>query len=236
MKVNTYEDGRQILDIKDLKKLEKSKVPISIKTSKKVRKIVRYCDYFSDGKATTIYRGHQPYDNTELRTIKGWEREWRKPKSSDYVFSMRANYAHGGWGDYCFSEDTIELSEDEKELIRAEKREIRFQQKIIRESKQRQQKREEGVWKTSWQWLSEDRRKVEENVIPEEKYNWFYDEYSDSFEEASKAFYYYSEYDTIQVSEEEYKELKRQYITKFGGWENIDLKNTDYNGKKWYND
>ena len=139
----------KILDIKDVKKLEKSKVPIRIKTSTKVRKIVRYCDYFSDGKATTIYRRHQPYDNTELRTIKGWERVWRKPKSSDYVFSMRSNYAHGSWGDYCFSEDTVELTNKEKEVIRAENREIRFQQKIIRESKQRQLKKEEGVWKTS---------------------------------------------------------------------------------------
>lgn len=40
--------------------------------------------------------------------------------------------------------------------------------------------------------------------------------------------------DTIQVSEEEYKELKRQYIAKFGGWEKIDLEHTEYNGKKWY--
>ena len=41
-----------------------------------------------------------------------------------------------------------------------------------------------------------------------------------------------SEYDTIQVSEEEYNELKKQYITKFGGWEKIDLEHTEYNGKK----
>lgn len=234
MKIDTYEDGRKIIDVRELKELEKSKEPISIKTSTKVREIVRYCDYFSDGKATTIYRGHQPYDDIELRTIKGWERVWRKPKSSDYVFSMRANYAHGGWGDYCFAEDTIELSEDEKELIRAEEREIRLHQKIIRESKQRKLKRAEGVWKTSWQWLSEDRRKVIENSIPEEKYNWLYDENSGEFEEAKKSFYYYSEYDTVPVSEEEYQELKEKYIKEFGGWEKIDLEYTDYDGKKWY--
>ena len=57
--------------------------------------------------------------------------------------------------------------------------------------------------------------------MPEERYNWIYDEASDSFEEASKAFYYYSQYDTIPVSKEEYEELKGQYITKFGGWEKI---------------
>lgn len=224
----------KILDIKDVKKLEKSKVPIRIKTSTKVRKIVRYCDYFSDGKATTIYRRHQPYDNTELRTIKGWERVWRKPKSSDYVFSMRSNYAHGGWGDYCFSEDTVELTNKEKEVIRAENREIRFQQKIIRESKQRQLKKEEGVWKTSQQWLSEDRKKVEDGSYPREKYNWLYDEASGEFEEAKKPFYYYSAYDTVPVREEEYQQLKDMYIKEFGGLGKIDLEHTEYNGKKWY--
>ncbi|OXT31364.1 hypothetical protein B1H61_11510 [Streptococcus agalactiae] len=73
-----------------------------------------------------------------------------------------------------------------------------------------------------------------ENAVPEEKYNWIYDEASDSFEEASKDFYYYSEYDTVPISEEEYQELKDKYISRFGGWKKIDLDHTDYNGKKWY--
>lgn len=49
-----------------------------------------------------------------------------------------------------------------------------------------------------------------------------------------KPFYYYSEYDTVEVSEEECEELKNQYISRFGGWEKIDLEHTEYNGKKWY--
>ena len=62
--IDTYKDGRKIIDIRDLKKLKKSKVPISIKTSTKVRNLLRYCDRYSDGKAISIYRGHQPYDDT----------------------------------------------------------------------------------------------------------------------------------------------------------------------------
>lgn len=234
MGIDTYKDGRKIIDVRDLKKLKKSRVPISIKTSTKVRKFLRYCDRYLDGKAISIYRGHQPYDDSELRTIKGWRKIYRKPISEDYVFSMRANRQGGEWHDYCFAEDTIELSEDEKELIREERREKRRLLKERREWAAEQLKREEGVWKTSWQWLSEDRRKVEDDSYPEEKYNWIYDEASDNFEKANKAFYYYSEYDTIQVSEEEYHQLKKLYIDKFGGWEKIDLENTDYNGKKWY--
>ena len=79
------------------------------------------------------------------------------------------------------------MTKKDKEKIKEEK----IKRKKEKELEKKEQKREEGVWKTSWQWLSEDRRKVEENAIPEERYNWFYDEDSDSFEEASKAFYYY---------------------------------------------
>ena len=81
---------------------------------------------------------------------------------------------------------TIPLTKKEKEKIKEEK---------MKRKKEKEQKREEGVWKTSWQWLSEDKKKVKEGSVPEEKYNWLYDEASDSFEKASKAFYYYSEYD-----------------------------------------
>ncbi len=122
------------------------------------------------------------------------------------------------------------MTEEDKEKIKEEK----IKRKKEEELEKEEQKRQEGIWKTSWQWLKEDNRKIVENSVPEERYNWIYDEASDSFEESSKAFYYYSEYDTIQVSQEEYKELKRQYIAKFGGWEKIDLEHTEYNGKKWY--
>lgn len=199
-----------------------------------MRNLLRYCDRYSDGKAISIYRGHQPYDDTELRTVKGWRKIYRKPISEDYIFSMRANRQGGEWYDYCFAEDTIELSEDEKELIRAERREERKLREARKGREEYQRKRAEGYWKTAWQWLSEDQRKVEDDSYPEEIYNWLYDEAANSFEQAKKPFYYYSEYDTVEVSEEEYEELKNQYISRFGGWEKIDLEHTEYNGKKWY--
>ena len=148
---------------------------------------------------------------------------------------MRANRQGGEQQfDYYFAEDTIELSENEKELIRAERREERR----LREARKRREgyhrKRAEGYWKTAWQWLSEDQRKVKDDSYPEERYNWLYDEAANSFEQEKKPFYYYSEYDMVEVREEEYEELKNQYISRFGGWEKIDLEHAEYNGKKWY--
>lgn len=162
----------------------------------------------------------------ENKTAKQWEKLGRKPRKNARKIFKEYDYFFDGKSYpqlhvYFNVKSTIPLTKKDKE-------------KIKEEIEKEEQKREEGVWKTSWQWLKEDRRKVIENAVPEEKYNWIYDEYSDSFEEASKSFYYYSEYDTIVISDEEYKELKSQYINKFGGWEKIDLEHTDYNGKKWY--
>lgn len=86
MKLDTYKEVIKILDVKDAKRLEKGKEPISIKTSKIVRKMMRYCDRYSDGKAISIYRGHQPYDVTELRTIKGWRNIYKAKISRLYLF------------------------------------------------------------------------------------------------------------------------------------------------------
>lgn len=38
----------------------------------KICQIVRYYDYFIERKAITIFRGCQPYENIELRSVKGW--------------------------------------------------------------------------------------------------------------------------------------------------------------------
>lgn len=162
----------------------------------------------------------------ENKTAKQWEKLGRKPRKNARKIFKEYDYFFDGKSYpqlhvYFNVKSTIPLTKKDKE-------------KIKEEIEKEEQKREEGVWKTSWQWLKEDRRKVIENAVPEEKYNWIYDEASDSFEEASKDFYYYSEYDTVPISEEEYQKLKDKYISRFGGWKKIDLDHTDYNGKKWY--
>ena len=171
----------------------------------------------------------------ENKTAKQWQKVGRKPRKNAKKIFKEYDYFFDGKSYpqlhiYFNIKSTVPLTKKDKEKIKEEK----IKRKKEKELEKEEQKRQEGVWKTSWQWLKEDSRKVIENAVPEEKYNWIYDEYSDSFEEASKSFYYYSEYDTIVISYEEYKELKSQYINKFGGWEKIDLEHTDYNGKKWY--
>lgn len=230
MNVDTYKNGRKILNVTEIDLLEKSAEPISLKTSTKIRELKRFCDYKPSSKTNTIYRNLQDYRKIELNTINYWAKKYRKPKSSKYVFYMRAGWEYGGWFKYCFVEDTTEFTKQEKEIVRENQRGYR---RWLKEEKE-QLKRQNGIWKTSWQWLKEDKRKVVENAVPEEKYNWIYDEVSGGFEEANESFYYYSQYDTEKVAEEEYKKLKNLYIKKFGGWERIDLENTKYNGKKWY--
>lgn len=234
MNVDTYKNGRKILNVIEIDLLEKSAEPISIKTSTKIRELKRFCDYKPSSKTNTIYRNLQDYSNTELNTINYWAKKYRKPKSSKYVFYMRAGWEYGGWFKYCFVEDTEEFTEQEKEIVRENQKEYRRWLKEEKEYKKEQLKRQNGIWKTSWQWLKEDKRKVVENAVPEEKYNLIYDEVSGGFEEANESFYYYSQYDTEKVEDKEYKKLKDLYIKKFGGWEKIDLENTEYNGKKWY--
>lgn len=126
---------------------------------------------------------------------------------------------------------TIPLTKKDKEEIKEEK----IRRKKEEEAKREELKRQEGIWKTSWQWLAQDKKKVKEGSVPREKRNWIFDEYSGDFEKADKSFYYYSEYDTEVVDETEFERLKASYIAKYGGWEKIDLENTDYNGLKWYN-
>lgn len=234
MNVDTYKDGRKILDVTEIDLLEKSTEPVSLKTSTKIRELKRFCDYKPSSKTNTIYRNLQDYSKTELNTINYWAKKYRKPKSSKYVFYMRAGWEYGGWFKYCFVEDTAEFTEREKEIVRENQREYKRWLKEEKEYKKEQLKRQNGIWKTSWQWLKEDKRKVVEKAVPEEKYNWIYDEASGDFEESDKSFYYYSKYDTEKVTEEEYNKLKKLYIKLYGGWEKINLEDTKYNGKKWY--
>ncbi|WP_040398204.1 hypothetical protein [Anaerococcus senegalensis] len=94
--------------------------------------------------------------------------------------------------------------------------------------------RKRGVWKTAWQWLAQDKKKVKDKSVPKEFYELICRRDMGEFIKSSRSLYHYSQYDTVEVSKEEYEELKNKYIAKFGSWEKIDLEHTEYNGKKWY--
>lgn len=212
----------KIIDVKNITTLDNETEEICVKTSKKKRKILRYCDCFDDSKSTTIYRNLQSYDDTELNTINGWWEKNRTPKNDSYVFEMRSN-RFCFWFRYCFVEDTRPFTNEEK---MAKRNYIKTKMAKI--------KREQGPWLTSWQLLKYDKRKVKDDAKPRKRYNTLYDAANDEFYEADKAFYYYNWYDTEEVDEAEFQRLKELYIKKYGGWEKIDLEHTEYNGLKWY--
>lgn len=87
---------------------------------------------------------------------------------------------------------------------------------------------------TAWQWLNNYKRKVRDGAEAIPRRNTYFDPFKDDFVESDKVFYYYGLSDTEGVDEAEFERLKALYIEKFGGWEKIDLENTEYNGSKWY--
>lgn len=106
---------------------------------------------------------------------------------------------------------------------------IAFTDNIKARAKERYQEKKEArdnILKTSWQWLAKRKRYVKDNAepIPE----------TFCFGGTEKTFYYYRRKDTRRCSDKKYEKLKKAYIEKYGGWEEIDLESTSYNGKKWY--
>lgn len=165
---------------------------------------------------------YNDWHSGDIKFVSDWAMSFRKPKSEEYVFEMfysiedYANYLEDldtvGTVKCCFYEDTISFTEEEIKAVL----------------------RKRGVWKTAWQWLAQDKKKVKDKSVPKEFYELICRRDMGEFIKSSRSLYHYSQYDTVEVSKEEYEELKNKYIAKFGSWEKIDLEHTEYNGKKWY--
>jgi hypothetical protein len=166
--------------------------------------------------ANEVFYYLQEKDITDnLKSLDYWCRDGKKPKDEECIIYMCNDIedyiTNDCYKEYCFKEDIVPMSEDEKEYFRIK-----------------------DEFKTAWQWLALDRRKVKNKAIPISKKNWILDNFTQEFYEKDKEYYYYKGTDTEKVEDKEYNKLKDLYIKKFGGWEKIDLKNTKYNGKKWY--
>lgn len=122
-----------------------------------------------------------------------------------------------------------EQEEAYKERRRAKGREYyRRRKEEEREARERELKKP----RTSWQWLSEMRRKILPDAKPFPQTYTLHARERDEYYETT--WYYYDYEDTVAVTDDEYEKLKAAYIEKFGGWEAIDLKHTTYDGHKWY--
>ena len=90
--------------------------------------------------------------------------------------------------------------------------------------------------RTAWQWLSESRRKIrpDAKAFPHTYKKYGFDDFDGYYVVDTSTWFYYQYEDTVETTDEEYEQLKAEYIKKFGGWETIDLEHTTYDGHKWY--
>lgn len=171
--------------------------------------------YYEEIANEVLYDLQEKNITDNLKSLDYWHKNCRKPKDEECIIYMSDSIEdyikNNFYKEYCFVEDTVQMSEDEKEYFSIK-----------------------DEFKTAWQWLAQDRRKVKDKSIPIYKLNRIYDDFTQEFYQEDKEYYYYKGTDTEKVTDEEYKKLKDLYIKKFGGWERIDLENTKYNGKKWY--
>lgn len=124
------------------------------------------------------------------------------------------------------SEELAQYKEDQKTKARAKYKEkctCKICKRVVKPSqmgfdnfcRQCEDDRQEH---TAWQWVENERRvPLPDAKARKHKNEWFY----------------YQKKDTRPISQDEYEQLKAQYITLYDGWESIDLENTTYNGKLW---
>lgn len=87
---------------------------------------------------------------------------------------------------------------------------------------------------TAWQWLSEKKLVPKKDAEAYASKPAYWDPWSEEWIETDREWYYYDHTQVGPVTDARYEKLKKMYIEKYGGWSKIDLKNTTYNGKKWW--
>lgn len=85
---------------------------------------------------------------------------------------------------------------------------------------------------TAWQWLSIAHMVPTKDAKAYARYPRCWNPLAGEWDVSDKVYYYYKHEQVCKVSDEKYECLKEKYIKLFGGWEMIDLENTEYNGKK----
>ena len=87
---------------------------------------------------------------------------------------------------------------------------------------------------TSWQWLAHKHMAVKDGEEACERHPVGWDPYEEDWVTYERTWFYYDHSQVKKVSEKRFENLKKKYIKLYGGWEIIDLENTEYNGKKWW--
>lgn len=87
---------------------------------------------------------------------------------------------------------------------------------------------------TAWQWLAITHLAPKKNAKAYGVQHKCWDSENRKWIVSNRIWYYYSHNQVFQVSDDAFEILKDQYIQLFGGWEQIDLEHTKYDGKKWW--
>lgn len=168
------------------------------------------------------------------RNAKGHEVKWRA--YADTRGKERA---------IMYTEDEVlPMTPRELERYKKKQKEARHQQYEARKAEkkaqeERERRAEEARLQTAWQWLSRERRvpvdgaqAVPKRYTSLEYIDWDMPDIRDESE--TRTWYYYAKKDTRKVTDEEYQKLHDSYVEQFGGWSEIDLAHTTYDGHKWW--
>lgn len=191
----------------------------------------------------------QKYRGKYLNKKKAFERGLKPKPGAEGVRLWESSYK-SKLEPYFSIEEDLEPATDEEiseffeqlRLERNRKARERYHERIIEEELAREEeerRREERLerqayeasFKTAWQWLAQERRIPIEGAEAHLIEKSFYIDF-DCW--GSSEWFYYQEDDTRLTTDWEYEKLKKLYISKFGGWEKIDLENTNYDGKIWW--
>lgn len=180
----------------------------------------------------------EKYRGKYLNEKKAYERGLKPKEGSEGVMLWESSYKSKLEPYFSIEEELEPATEDEIfeffEKLRLERN--RKAREYYAEKKAEREWAIKSELKTAWQWLSEERRIPKEGAGYERNPEVFhyYDSEVGEWEDFTSSYWYYMRMDTRPATDWEYKKLKELYISKFGGWETIDLENTEYDGRVWW--
>lgn len=189
----------------------------------KIRKTVSTNDGRIVSDETEEYR-----EETELN----WQKEHYKLRRNAKGHKVRSMY---GESYYVYTEkEVLPMTELERERYDRKQREARHayyvdHKKEKKAQEERERREEEARLQTAWQWLNFEKRAPVDGAqaVPKTYSSW-------DTPDDSQTWYYYAKKDTRPLTDEEYQKLHDSYVEKFGGWAEIDLAHTTYDGHKWW--
>lgn len=172
------------------------------------------------------------------------EEEYREETEANWLqagYKLRRNAvgrhvrsAYGKGYDVYTDKEVLPLTPRELARYKKQQHEKSHQQYEARKeakkaAEEQARREEERRLQTAWQWLNFEKRAPVDGAqaVPKTYSSW-------DTPDDSQTWYYYAKKDTRLLTDEEYQKLHDSYVAKFGGWAEIDLAHTTYDGHKWW--